>query len=57
MATKYDKITKNGRAKQDRLIKDALKMQESEEFIPWSTITKKGRAEVLEIINNYLDEN
>jgi len=54
VATKYDKITKNGRVKQDKLIKEALKLDENENFIPWSTITKKGRDEVLDIINSYL---
>ena len=52
VATKYDKISKNGRVKQDKLIKDTLKLDD--EFIPWSTITKKGRLEVLEIIENNL---
>ena len=55
VATKYDKITKNGRIKQDKLIKEALKLEDNESFIPWSTITKKGRNEVLEIINSYLE--
>lgn len=54
IATKYDKVTKNGRQKQDKLIKEALKLNDNEEFIPFSTITKKGREEVLEIINSYL---
>ena len=53
VATKYDKISKNGRVKQDKLIKDTLKLDD--EFIPWSTITKKGRVEVLEIIENNLE--
>jgi len=56
VATKYDKITKNGRVKQDKLIKETLKLEENENFIPWSTITKKGRAEVLDIINGYTKE-
>ena len=56
VATKYDKITKNGRIKQDKLIKDALKLDENENFIPWSTITKKGRDEILEIIGKYIEE-
>ena len=51
VATKYDKVNKNGRIKQDKLIKDTLKIQDGE-FIPWSTITKKGRNEILEIINS-----
>ena len=56
VATKYDKITKNGRVKQDKLIKDTLKLEENENFIPWSTITKKGRNDVLEIIDSYLEK-
>ena len=56
VATKYDKVSKNSRAKQDKLIKNALKLEENEEFIPWSTITKKGRVEVLDIINSYLEK-
>ena len=55
VATKYDKITKNGRVKQDKLIRETLKFNENEDFVPWSTITKKGRTEVLEIINSYLE--
>ena len=54
VATKYDKITKNNRAKQDKLINDTLHLDEDNHFIPFSIITKKGREEVLEIINSYL---
>ncbi len=55
VATKYDKITKNGRIKQDKLIKETLKLGENENFIPWSTLTKKGRSDVLDIISSYLN--
>ena len=54
VATKYDKITKNGRAKQDKLIRDTLKLNEDEVFVPFSTVTKKGREDVLKIIESYL---
>ncbi len=47
VATKYDKISKNGRIKQDKLIKETLGI---EEFIPFSTITKKGKQEIHELI-------
>ena len=56
ITTKYDKITKNGRVKQDKLIREALKLEDNENFIPWSTITKKGRNDVLDIISSYLDK-
>lgn len=49
VATKYDKISKNGRLKQDKLIKDTLKCSD-DELITFSTVTKKGRSEVLGII-------
>ncbi len=49
VATKYDKVSKNGRIKQDKLIKDTLKFNDNE-FITFSTVTKKGRSEVLSII-------
>lgn len=50
VATKYDKIGKNARSKQDKLIKETLKLDACDEFITFSTITKKGRHEVLDII-------
>lgn len=56
IATKYDKVTKNGRVKQDKLIKDTLKLDENDSIITTSTITKKGRMEVLEIIESYLEK-
>ena len=53
VATKYDKVPKNKRIKQDKIIKNTLGI---EDFIPWSTITKKGRNEILEIIKSYVNE-
>ncbi len=54
VATKYDKISKNNRIKQDKLIRATLKLDEKIDFIPFSTITKKGREEVYQIIESYL---
>ncbi len=54
VATKYDKVTKNNRIKQDKLIRDTLKLNENENFIPFSTITKKGKEEIYEILESYL---
>ncbi|MBR5662868.1 MAG: YihA family ribosome biogenesis GTP-binding protein [Bacilli bacterium] len=50
IATKYDKVNKNGRVKQDKLIRDTLKLPDDRPFIPFSTITKKGKDEVYKII-------
>lgn len=54
VATKYDKVNKSGRAKQDKLIRETLKLPEDKPFIPFSTITKKGKEEVYSIIESKL---
>lgn len=54
IATKYDKVNKSGRRKQDKVIADTLKLQEDKPFIPFSTITKKGKEEVYKIIEDSL---
>ena len=54
VATKYDKVSKNNRDKQNKLIKDTLKLEKEEEFIPFSTVSKKGRDDVYEIIKGML---
>lgn len=53
VATKYDKVGKNSRIKQDKLIKDTLKLSSDDEVITFSTVTKKGRSEVFSIIEGY----
>ncbi len=55
IATKYDKIGKNAREKQDKLLRETLKCQD-EEVITFSTITKKGRSEVLSIIEKRIGD-
>ena len=54
VATKYDKVNKSGRAKQDKVIRETLKLPEDKPFIPFSTITKKGKEEVYNIIESKL---
>ena len=50
IATKYDKVNKSGRSKQDRVITETLKLPVEKPFIPFSTITKKGKEEVYKIL-------
>ena len=52
IATKYDKVKKNARDKQNKIIRDTLKLEEGENFITFSSFTKKGKDEVYEIIEN-----
>lgn len=55
VATKYDKVGQSTRAKQERIIRDTLKLEENDKIIPFSSLTKKGREEVYTIINSYLE--
>ncbi|MDE5538987.1 MAG: ribosome biogenesis GTP-binding protein YihA/YsxC [Bacilli bacterium] len=54
IATKFDKIKKNNREKQNKIIRDTLKLQESEDFITFSTVTKKGREEVYDVLKELI---
>lgn len=54
IATKYDKVGKNNREKQNKIIRDTLKLEENEDFIPFSTVSKKGKDEVYQIIEEFL---
>ena len=56
VATKYDKINKSGREKQNKLIYDTLKLSSDDDFITFSKITKKGREEILKIIEDSCNE-
>ena len=51
IATKYDKVGASQRDKQDKIIKETLKI---EDFIHFSSTTKKGREEIYKIIEDYL---
>ena len=55
IATKYDKVPNNQKQKQDKLIKDAFKLSEEDSFIHFSSLTKKGREEVYNLINESLN--
>ena len=54
VATKYDKVSKNSREKQNKLIKDTLKLPKDEEFITFSTVYKTGKEEVYEVIKEFI---
>lgn len=54
VATKYDKVGASSRAKQDKLIRETLKLSENEEFIPFSSLTKKGREDIYRIVEREL---
>lgn len=55
IATKYDKVGASSRAKQDKLIKETLKLPDNG-FRHFSSTTKKGREEIYKIIQESLNQ-
>ena len=56
IATKYDKVKSSQRDKQEKLVRETLKIQEGDNLILFSSITKKGREEVYRNILEKLNE-
>lgn len=56
VATKYDKVGASSRAKQDKIIKETLKLEEKD-FVHFSSTTKKGREEIYKIIEENLNHS
>jgi len=50
VATKSDKLTKNELAKSSKLIKETLNLAGEDKLLFYSSVTKKGREELLDII-------
>lgn len=56
VATKYDKVNRSLRAKQDDLIKNTLNPALGDEIINFSSVTKIGKERIYEIIENYFEK-
>ena len=56
IGTKSDKVLKKNYDKELKVIKDSLKLDENDTIIPFSTITKKGRVDVLNVIEEELNK-
>jgi GTP-binding protein len=52
VATKYDKVNMSSRTKCEKAISDAFTLQNNDNIIYFSSITKKGKEEVYELIEN-----
>ena len=57
IATKYDKVKSSMRDKQEKIVRDTLKIKEEDSLVLFSSITKKGREEVYRQIVDKLNEN
>ncbi len=57
VCTKYDKVNRSLRVKQDELIKKVLNPQLGDEIVNFSAITKVGKDRIYEIIENIMTKN
>jgi GTP-binding protein len=57
ICTKYDKVNRSLRVKQDELIKKTLEPALGDEILNFSSVTKIGKERVYEIIENIINKN
>ena len=54
VATKYDKVAQSKRAKIEKNLTSAFELQDTDNIVYFSSVTKKGKDEITNIINTYL---
>ena len=57
ICTKYDKVNRSARIKQDELIKNTLTPDLGDEIVNFSSVTKFGKDRIYEIIENIINKN
>lgn len=55
VATKTDKISKNQRMKNEKIINSALDLVVGDSLVTFSSVSKEGKTEIHDIIEKYLD--
>ena len=56
VATKFDKVNRSLRDKQDEVIKNTLNPALGDEIVNFSSVTKIGKERIYEIIENYYEK-
>ena len=54
VATKYDKVSQSKRAKDEKVLNSSFDLQDTDNIIYFSSVTKEGKDKVMNIINSYL---
>lgn len=54
VATKYDKVSQSKRAKVEKVLNSSFDLQDTDNIIYFSSVTKEGKYKVMNIINSYL---
>lgn len=57
VATKYDKVKMSDRAKSDKAIEETFKLGENDNIVLFSSVSKKGKEEIQNIIEKSLGTN
>ena len=57
VATKYDKVKNSAKEKTLKSLKESLNILPDDKLVLFSSITKKGREEIYNILSNYLEDN
>ena len=55
IATKYDKVGRSAKAKQDKLISSSFELNQGDEIMNFSAVTKFGRDKIYEKLNSVLN--
>lgn len=56
VATKFDKVKMNARDKQIAILKESIKLEDGDDYVFFSSLNKKGKQEIYNIIESYLNE-
>lgn len=56
VATKYDKIKASIKEKTEKTLKESLHILPQDQFVLFSSVTKKGREEIYNILSSYLED-
>ena len=57
VATKYDKVKPSIQDKQIKTLKEELHLLPQDKFVLFSSVTKKGREEIYNILSSYMESN
>lgn len=56
VATKFDKVKMKSRDKQMKLVEETIKLEDGDDIVYFSSVNKKGKQEIYDILSSYLDE-
>ncbi len=57
VATKYDKVKASQKAKYEKSLRDSLNILPQDRFVTFSSVTKKGREEIYNILSSYVNQD